>query len=121
MKISYILQLKDFSIMFIIGLALGIVYGLLNIFSTIKHIIILQILSDILFCAITFITILISINLVNMGEYRLFLVLGITAGFIFERITFGKLFAKWFKKLYNILAKLVKKFANSRLGRIVLK
>ena len=36
MKISYVLQLKDLSIMLLFGFLLGIIYGILNIPNTIK-------------------------------------------------------------------------------------
>ena len=121
MKISYILQLKDFSIMLGIGFCLGIIYGILNIFSTIKHNFPIQIIIDLIFSVISFSTFLIMVNIINMGEFRLFLLEGYVIGFIFERITLGKLFAKGFKKVYNLIVKSLKKFSESRLGRIILK
>ena len=48
MKISYVLQLKDFSIMFGIGIVLGLIYGILNIPNFIKEYVIIRIICDII-------------------------------------------------------------------------
>lgn len=121
MKISYVLQLKDFMIMILIGLIIGAVYGILNIATNIKKNIILQIISDFVFCTITTFTFIVAINYINMGEIRLFLCVGYVIGITLERITIGKLFAKGFKWVYNGLKILGKKFKESRLGRMILK
>ena len=121
MKISYILQLKDFSIMFLIGILIGMVYGILNIFSTIKKTIVLQIISDLIFSFAFYTTLLAIINIINMGEFRIFLVVGYLLGYTVERITLGKLFAKLIKKMYNLTIKGFKRFSSSKIGRIVLK
>lgn len=121
MKISYVLQLKDFSIMLGIGLILGVFYGILNMLLSIKKNIILQIIIDIIFSITALSTLILSINIINMGEFRFFLFAGYLIGFILERITIGKLFAKGFKKVYNCLVNILNKFAKSKLGRIILK
>lgn len=121
MKISYILQLKDFMIMLGFGLIIGIFYGILNAITRVKPNIYLQIPIDIIFCALSTITLIILINIINMGQFRMFLVAGYLIGFFLERITIGKLFAKGFKKLYNCLVNILRKFAQSRLGRIIFK
>lgn len=121
MKISYILQLKEFLIMFILGILMGIIYGILNTTTSVKKNIAIQIIADIIFCIITFLTFIISINIINWGEFRVFLLVGMIIGFGLERITLGKLFAKLFKKLYNYIVKLGKAFVKSKLGRIIFK
>ena len=121
MKISYILQLKDFFVLLAIGFGIGILYGLLNIPTTIKKRIIIQIITDLLFSFTSLSILLIAINVINMGEFRAFLVIGFILGIFLERISLGKLFAKGYKKVYNCLVKLMKKFANSKFGRIFLK
>ena len=121
MKISYILQLKDFTIMLGIGFVLGIFYGLLNCSTIIKAHLVIQIIIDLIFSFISFSCLIIMINIINMGEFRLFLILGYIIGFILERITLGKIFAKGFKKLYTNIVIITKKFANSRIGRFLLK
>lgn len=121
MKLSYVLQLKDFLLMLALGLLLGIFYGLLNAPTRIKHNIIYQILIDIIFCAVAFILFILLINTINLGEFRLFLLIGYILGFYLERISIGKLFAKGFKKVYTCLVNILKKFANSKFGRILFK
>ncbi|MGN0961179.1 MAG: spore cortex biosynthesis protein YabQ [Christensenellales bacterium] len=121
MKISYILQLKDFSIMLGIGAILGIFYGILNLFSIVKKNIVFQIIVDIIFSATALIIFILFINIINMGEIRLFLLAGYIIGFILERISLGKLFAKGFKKVYNCLVNILGKFAKSKFGRIIFK
>ena len=121
MKISYVLQLKDFFIVFLIGFLIGIFYGIINIPSKIKFRYVLQIILDIIFCLIFTITFLITINFINMGEFRLFLLIAYYLGFISERITLGKLFAKGFKLIYNKTISLWKTFSKSKFGRIIFK
>lgn len=107
--------------MLVIGLILGIIYGIINAPTRIKPNIIFQILIDIIFCTISTITLIIFINLINMGQFRLFLLAGYLIGFFLERITIGKIFAKGFKKVYTCLVNILKKFAKSKLGRIIFK
>ena len=118
MKISYILQLQDFFIMLGIGILIGIFYGIINIINRIKYIYPIQIISDIIFSLVAVITLLILCNILNMGQIRLFLVIGYITGFIIERITLGKIFAKSYKYVYN---KIVKIFIKSKFGRIIFK
>ena len=76
MKLSYVLQLKDFSIMLGIGFIIGIFYGIINIPNRIKKNWIYQIICDLLFSIIAFGTLIIMVVYLNMGEMRLFLILG---------------------------------------------
>ena len=121
MKISYILQLKDFFIVFGIGFIIGIIYGFLNIFSNIKKLYVIQIIVDIIFSIIYFISFLILVNILNWGQVRLFLVVGYLLGFILERITLGKIFAKCYKRVYNNIVKICKKLVRSKIGKIIFK
>ena len=121
MKISYVLQLKDFSIMLAFGFLLGIIYGILNISNFIKSRLFTQILADIIFSTLAIITFIILINKINMGEIRLFLCIGYILGFTLERITLGKLFAKGYKNVYNYIVKLFKTFNKSKVGRFIFK
>lgn len=121
MKISYILQLKDFGIMLLIGLIMGCFYGLLSIATTIKKRLTFQIITDLIFTLTTTVTFLIAINYINMGQFRFFLLLGYCLGIILERITLGKLFAKGYKFVYTIIVKQLKRFASSQFGKVILK
>lgn len=121
MKLSYILQLKDLCIVLFFGFIIGIIYGLLNIPTNIKKNLPLQIILDLIFSIIYTIIFLILINIINQGELRLFLFIGYLLGFILERITLGKLFAKGYKNMYNLIVKLIKKLYQSKIGRIIFK
>ena len=121
MKFSYIFQLKDFSLMLFAGVIIGILYGLLNISTTIKKIWVIQIVVDIIFCILSLATFLALTIFINLGEFRMFLLLGYVLGYYLERLTLGKLFAKGYKKVYNGSINILKKFANSKLGRMILK
>ena len=121
MKLSYVLQLKDFSIMFGLGVFLGIIYGILNMYSYVKKIFFIQIISDIFFTIIAFCIFIYAINKINLGEFRLFLLIGYLLGFFVERITLGKIFAKGFKYVYTILVNKLKQFTKSKFGRIIFK
>ena len=121
MKISYVLQLKDFLFLFLIGFLLGLFYGFINLFFTSKKPIAIQIVLDIVFSIIAFTLFIIAINLINMGEFRWFLFVGYMLGFFLERIFLEKLFAKVFKKVYNFSIKVFKNFAKSKIGKVILK
>lgn len=121
MKISYILQLKDFLILFGIGAVLGIFYGLLNIPNNIKERLFLRIINDLVFSILFFGTLFLLIEYINLGKIRIYLCIGYLLGFTIERITLGKLFAKEYKKLYTFSINVLKKFYSSKLGRIIFK
>ena len=121
MKISYVLQLKDFGIMIMFGIIIGTIYEFINIPSKIKFSLIYQIIADILTVIIFFATYKMLINYFNLGQTRLFLCIGYILGFLIEKITLGKLFAKGFFSLYNYIIKQWKKFLNCKLGRIIFK
>lgn len=121
MKISYIFQLKDASIMFICGIIIGIIYGILNIANFIKSRLYTQIISDIIFSIISVVLYIILINQINSGEIRIYLLLSYILGFFIERITLGKLFAKGYKNVYNYIVKVFKKFTKSKFGRLIFK
>ncbi len=121
MKISYILQLKDFGIMLTIGFLLGCIYGVLNICCRIRYRFAIQLVTDLLFSLLAVIGFVISVNIVNMGQIRVFLCIAYLFGFALERITLGKLFAKGYVSVYNTITNMSKKFANSRFGRVLFK
>ena len=121
MKISYIFQLKDFSIMILFGFFLGIFYGILNIPNFIKEKFYIRIIADIIFSIVSIILLLILTNKINLGEHRLYLIIGYVLGFVIERNTLGKLFAKGYKNVYNHFVIILKKFINSKIGRFIFK
>ena len=95
--------------------------GILNIPSKIRTNLIWQIICDLIFTFVAFGLLFISINFINLGEFRLFLILGYVTGFIAERKTLGKLFAKGYLNMYNKLRNLWIKIKNSKIGRFVFK
>lgn len=121
MKISYVLQLKDFSIFLVFGLLLGVFYEIINTTNYIKKYLIIQIIIDTIFSLASIITIMYLLNKFNKGQIRIFLIISYTIGFIIERITLGKLFAKGYKKLYNLVIRWNKALKQSKLGRIIFK
>ena len=121
MTLLYILQIQDLSMMLFFGVINGILYGIANIPNKIKKNIIYQIICDILFTIIFTFIFIFLVNILNDGEIRLFLIIGYLLGFLIERITLGKLFAKGFKFIYNKARDLFKLLHNSTFGRIIFK
>jgi hypothetical protein len=113
--------MKDFCILFIIGFGIGIIYEILNTPQKIKKIFLIQFFSDITFCLVFTIVFLSTINMVNMGEFRLFLLIAYYLGLLIERISLGKLFAKGIKLIYNKTISLWKTFRNSKFGGMIFK
>ena len=119
MKISFIFQLKDLGIIFGIGIILGIFYGILNIINNIKEYVFIRILCDIIFTVTATITFILLVQKINFGSVRGYLLVGYILGFIVERISIGKLFAKGYKKVYNFVIKSSKKFYHSKIGQVI--
>lgn len=121
MKISYILQLKELCILMFFGFILGIFYSIINLPITIKKNTPTQIFIDILFSFIFLSLFLLLVNLINDGEFRIFLCTAYIIGFLIERIMLGKLFAKIFKNMYTFTIRCLKSFIKSKIGRIIFK
>lgn len=121
MKISYLLQLKDFFIMFLFGIIIATIYNLLNICNYVKIRMFNQIIVDIIIFVIGTLTFIILINKINMGDIRLFLLIGYLLGIIIEQITLGKLFAKIIKKVYNKIHNWVNLLKNNKIIKGLLK
>lgn len=121
MKISFILQMKDLSIMLGLGIALGVFYGVINIINHIHENIFTRIFCDIIFMFIATITYIIVVEKINFGSLRMYLLLGYLLGFGLERISLGKIFAKGYKYVYNKLKLMIKSFKETKIGKIVFK
>ncbi len=121
MKISYILQLKDFLILLFFGFIFGMCYGILSAINLPHKKLILKNILDFLLCASGVVLFIILILYVNLGKFRLFLLLGYVLGIVLERITLGKLFAKGYIWVYNKLIASAKKFAKSKVGQVIFK
>ena len=107
--------------MLIFGIILGIIYGILNISNFIKKRFITQLITDLIFSIIGIIVFIIVVNRINLGEIRTYLCVGYLLGFIIERISIGKLFAKGYKNVYNSIVKSIKRFGESKIGRFIFK
>ena len=121
MKISYILQMRELCIILFFGFIMGILYEIINLPNSIKKVLIIQIIIDIIACSILTAAFVLIVNVLNQGEMRLFLLIGYLLGFIIERITLRKLFAKFFKYVYTFIVKGLKSLYNSKFGRIIFK
>jgi len=121
MKLSYTLQIKELCILMFFGFIIGVLYDILNTPTTIKKNTPLQIVIDILFVCIFSALFLLIINIVNDGEIRFFLIIGYILGFIIERISLGKLFAKLLKNMYTFIIRCIKSFSKSKFGRMIFK
>ena len=105
-----------------LGLLTGTIYGTLkHIVYVFKNNLIIQLISDILFCLSTAYIFMIATHHYFYGEIRLHLVAFFTLGFYIERKTLGKLFAKLFLLLYNWVSKLINKIKTTRFGKIIFK
>lgn len=85
-----------------------------------KHLVFKNILEFIL-TVLGVVLFVILVLYVNLGEFRLFLLLGYIIGIYLERITLGKIFAKGYIWVYNKLVASAKKFAKSRVGQVIFK
>lgn len=121
MKISYVFQLKDFLSILIIGVIVGFVLNFFKIITIIKYKTYLQIIYEFFSTLISSCVLIVSINYINMGEMRLFLLVGYILGIVLQKITLGKLFAKLVKFMYNRYISVSAKFKTSKLGKIILK
>ena len=104
----------------VIGFGCGFIIGILTLINIMlgkkKWI---EIVCDILSCLSITITYIISINSLNWGQSRGYLVIFFVVGIIFERKTLGKLFAKLYHKLYNQTISKIKKISNSKIGEFL--
>ena len=107
--------------MFWIGIVLGLIYGILNIPNFIKEFVIIRIICDIIFVSFFTLSFIYLVELINLGSIRAYLFIGYLLGFGIERTTLGKLFAKGYKKVYNLIILGSKRFKKSKLGNIIFK
>lgn len=104
------------------GIGIGVFYSLLSgIVFIFKKNIVVQIISDLFFCASFGLGFLYLINKINSGEIRWFLVLGTLFGIFLHLKTLGKLFAKAGTLLYNHFVKLIDKFKSTKVGKVLYK
>ena len=113
MKLSYVLQMRDFAILFLAGLAVSVVFSLLTSSQFIRNKIAIKIPMDFIFMLIFAFVFIYLVNYINMGEFRLFLLIAYLIGIAFDLLIMDKLFAKGHKWVYNRLVILYKKIKES--------
>ena len=121
MNLSYILQMRDFCMLLLSGFVGGAIFSIISSPYFIRNKLIFKIPIDFAFTLLLTITFIGLINRINMGEFRLFLLIAYLLGIILELLTLGKLFAKGYKKVYTCLVNILKIFSQSKLGRIIFK
>ena len=97
------------------GILLGIVCDLLkSILTILKHSKIFQIVFDILFSFLAVVLFFVCLNFVNIGEFRIFVLISFVFGFLIEQKTLGFLVDFVFKKVYNFLCLICSKIKQTK-------
>lgn len=76
-----------------------------------------QIFFDVIFSIFTIILFFICLNIVNFGEFRIFVLISFVVGFIIEQRNLGFLVDFVFKKFYNFFGKIIKKLSKIKFIR----
>lgn len=116
------IQAKLFFLFLAFGAVLGVLWGILNFIKQLfnKNIIVSQLL-EIPFAAMFVLGFFVALINFNFGEYRFYLLVAWVLGFLIERKTLGKLFAKVYYWLYNKLKVGLKNLGQTKLFKRVLK
>ncbi len=115
------IQSNLFLVFLVIGFVVAILWELiLFINNPIKNIIIKQIIEVPFAIVFVFLFFAMLINF-NYGEFRMFLLVAYIFGFVIERKTLGKLFAKLNYWLYNKFIKVKNYLKQTKIGKRVLK
>ena len=103
------------------GLLCGISKDLcLFILKLVKNNKIVNFILDVVFSLIATILFIICLNVVNFGEFRIYLLLTYILGFILERKTLGYIVDFIFEKIYNLINKIIKKLINTKFFKRIL-
>ena len=121
MIISPTIQLTHCLMFFTAGLILGTISILIKLSFLIKKNNLLFIICDISFAIISFFLFWTLVNIINLGEFRLYFLLSYIIGFVIQKITLRKLFAKIIQKVYTLSINVIKTLKDSKLGRFLLK
>ena len=98
------------------GLIIGIIKNGINlIINTFKNNKIITFIFDLIFMLIFGLLFIFCINLINFGEFRVYLLLGYICGFVIEIKTLGFLVDFVFKKIYTFIIFLYKKILNLKI------
>ena len=103
------------------GLLAGIFRDLtIFIFNLLKKNKVVSIILDFIFSIGFSLLFIICLNVVNFGEFRIYLLLSYIFGFILERKTLGFLVDFIFEKIYNFIVKIIKKLSNLKFFKRIL-
>lgn len=103
------------------GLICGIIKNVIDlILKTFKNNRILTLILDIVFSFIFSIIFIICINVVNFGEFRVYLILGYVLGFVLEIKTLGFLVDFVLKKIYTFICKIYSKIIKIKVFKRIL-
>ena len=113
------------SILFFKFLLAGIIFGfIIGIFKLIKIFFnnkIIIFVMDFLICLLFTFTYIFLINKYNLGESRFYLILSLILGTLIQRNSLGKLFAKFYFKLYNKFKVFKSNFLKTKFGKYLSK
>lgn len=103
------------------GLLVGIFRDLtIFILNLLKKNKVVSIILDFIFSIGFSLLFIICLNVVNFGEFRIYLLLSYIFGFILERKTLGFLVDFIFEKIYNFIVKIIKKLSNLKFFKRIL-
>lgn len=116
------IQAKLFFIFLLLGVVLGIVWGILNFIKLLfnNNIVISQVL-EAHFAVLNVLGFFVAQINFNFGQFRFFMLVAWILGFLIERKTLGKIFAKVYYWLYNNLRNGLKKLGKTKVIKRVLK
>lgn len=104
----------------ICGIVIGIIIGLLNLFLIIcKNNKAIKTILDTFVILLTTIVFIFITNTFNLGQIRAYLAITFLLGIFLERKTIGKLFAKLYLRLYNLIKEKWRIFSNTKFGRML--
>lgn len=106
----------------LIGFCFGSMFGLSNLLSMcFKNNAVFRLFLDLGICGAMLFLTTHYINILNMGELRIYIIFAIIIGILIERRTVGKLFAKFYNWLYNRFVTVNNKFKVTTFGKIIFK
>ena len=119
MATSNIFQLKIALIVFVLGVIAGAIYGITHLNIGIFQNKIYKMVADFICTIISAIILILGVNTLTYGEYRLYILVFFMLGIIFERVSIGKLFAKLISFVYNYICSMVIIAKNTRVYKFI--
>ncbi len=113
--------MRDFAVLLLAGYIVGLIFSLMTSSQFIRNKLAIKIPLDIIFMLFFAIVFTYLVNYINMGEFRLFLLIAYLVGIGLDILIMDKLFAKGHKWVYNRLVILYKNIKKSRFGKVIFK